>query len=515
MRVLLLGSGGREHALAIGLGADAAVDTLIAAPGNPGIAKIASEVRQVDINSPDAVLALAVESRADLVVVGPEAPLVAGVADPLRAKDIAVFGPSGAAAQLEGSKAFAKEIMEAAGVPTARARVCEDAGAASAALDEFGPPYVVKDDGLAAGKGVVVTSDRDAAWSHARECGRVVIEEYLDGPEVSLFVVTDGEAAVPLLPAQDFKRVGDGDAGPNTGGMGAYAPLPWAPLTLVDDVMSTVVRPTLAELGHRGTPFQGLLFVGLAITADGPKVIEFNARFGDPETQSVLALLETPLAGLLYAAATGTLAEHPPLHWRSGAAVSVVVAAAGYPQAPRTGDVIKGADAPGIVQAGTAVRASDGALVSAGGRVLCCTATGPDLASARASAYALVSGVELAGSHHRTDIARKAAAGRVAGTFPAETATAIIQQLNEEHAAEALLVAQTQGEQAQASAAVTTAVDWTGITFAVTTEGQTQPVRVPWPAPIVQRADIRRQLLELYHEACRLRGVPAGDDRTT
>ncbi|ASW57327.1 phosphoribosylamine--glycine ligase [Plantactinospora sp. KBS50] len=411
MRVLLLGGGGREHALALGLAADPAVDQLIVAPGNPGIAAVA-RLREVSPTDPQAVAALAVESAADLVVVGPEAPLVAGVADAVRAKGIAVFGPSSAAAAIEGSKAFAKEIMTAAGVPTARARACEDAAEVSAALDEFGAPYVVKNDGLAAGKGVVVTVDRSVAQRHAAECGRVVIEEYLDGPEVSLFVVTDGEAAVPLLPAQDFKRIGDGDAGPNTGGMGAYAPLPWAPPGLVDEVMRVVAYPTLARLRDRGTPFVGLLYIGLALTAAGPKVIEFNARFGDPETQAVLALLETPLAGLLHAAATGTLAAHPPLRWRSGSAVTVVVAAAGYPGTPRTGDPIDGADRPGVTHAGTA-RSADGALVSAGGRVLGCTATAPDLVAAREAAYALVDGVGLAGAQYRRDIALVAAESRM------------------------------------------------------------------------------------------------------
>jgi phosphoribosylamine--glycine ligase len=272
---------------------------------------------------------------------------------------------------------------------------------------------VVKDDGLAAGKGVVVTGDRAAALAHAASCDRLVVEEYLDGPEVSLFVVTDGTAAVPLLPAQDFKRLGDGDIGPNTGGMGAYAPLPWLPDGVVDDIMARVVRPTLAEMAGRGTPFAGLLYVGLALTSAGPKVIEFNCRFGDPETQAVLALLETPLAGLLYAAATGTLAAHPPLRWRAGAAVTVVIAAQGYPSAPRTGDVITGADRPGIVHAGTTRRAAGSALLSAGGRVLCCTGAGVDLAAARAAAYALVDGVALDGEQHRTDIALAAAEGRV------------------------------------------------------------------------------------------------------
>ncbi|GAB7041485.1 MULTISPECIES: phosphoribosylamine--glycine ligase [Catenuloplanes] len=411
MRVLLIGSGGREHALAIGLAADPSVERLVAAPGNPGIAQHA-ELREVAATDPAAVAALAVEVGADLVVIGPEAPLVAGVADAVRAKGIAAFGPSAAAAQLEGSKTFAKDVMSAAGVPTARAFTCTTPAEAAAALDEFGAPYVVKDDGLAAGKGVVVTDDRDAALAHAAECGRVVIEEYLAGPEVSLFVVTDGEAALPLMPAQDFKRVGDGDAGPNTGGMGAYTPLPWAPDGLVDRVMAEVVTPTLAEMRKRGTPFSGLLYVGLAITEAGPRVIEFNARFGDPETQVVLAMLTTPLAGLLHAAATGELAAHPPLTWRDGAAVTVVVASEGYPEAPRTGGVLTGAERPGVIHAGTK-RRDDGALVSSGGRVVCATATGADLTAARTAAYALVEGIELAGSHHRTDIALAAAERRV------------------------------------------------------------------------------------------------------
>ncbi|MFR9778869.1 phosphoribosylamine--glycine ligase [Micromonospora sp. MS34] len=411
MRVLLVGGGGREHALALGLAGDPSVEALVAAPGNPGIAAVA-ELREVNSVDPAAVAALAVDTAADLVVIGPEAPLVAGVADAVRAKGVPVFGPSAEAARLEGSKAFAKDVMTAAGVPTAGAYTCTDPESVRKALDEFGAPYVVKNDGLAAGKGVVVTDDRTVAEAHAAECGRVVIEEYLAGPEVSLFVVTDGEAALPLLPAQDFKRVGDGDTGPNTGGMGAYAPLPWAPPGLVDEVMRDVVHPTLAELRRRGTPFAGLLYVGLAITAAGPRVIEFNARFGDPETQVVLALLETPLAGLLHAAATGALAAHPPLRWRDGAAVTVVVAAEGYPASPRTGDPITGADRPGVIHAGTR-RDADGTLRSAGGRVLCGTATGADLAAARDSAYDLVRGIELAGSHHRTDIAAAAVEGRI------------------------------------------------------------------------------------------------------
>ncbi|MFG1997332.1 phosphoribosylamine--glycine ligase [Actinoplanes sp. NPDC048988] len=411
MRVLLIGSGGREHALALGLAADPSVDFLAAAPGNPGIAQVA-ELHEVKATDPAAVAALAVELAADLVVVGPEAPLVAGVADAVRAKGIACFGPSAAAAQLEGSKAFAKEVMVAAGVPTAGSYACTTADEVARALDELGSPYVVKNDGLAAGKGVVVTEDREVAERHAADCGTVVIEEYLSGPEVSLFVVTDGTAAVPLMPAQDFKRLGDGDEGPNTGGMGAYAPLDWAPDDLVDRVLRETVEPTLAEMRRRGTPFAGLLYVGLALTPDGPKVIEFNARFGDPETQVVLALLETPLAGLLNAAATGTLAELPPLRWRDGAAITVVVASKNYPATPRTGDVIEGAEVPGVIHAGTA-RRDDGALISAGGRVLSVTAVGADLREARDAAYALVDGIRLDGAQYRTDIALGAVEKRI------------------------------------------------------------------------------------------------------
>jgi phosphoribosylamine--glycine ligase len=411
VRVLLIGSGGREHALAVGLAADPSVDFLAAAPGNPGIAQVA-ELHEVKATDPAAVAALAVDLAADLVVIGPEAPLVAGVADAVRAKGIACFGPSAAAAQLEGSKAFAKEVMAAAGVPTARSYDCVDEDAVARALSDLGAPYVVKNDGLAAGKGVVVTDSLETAKQHAADCGKVVIEEYLPGPEVSLFVVTDGTAAVPLMPAQDFKRLADGDAGPNTGGMGAYAPLSWAPHDLVPRVMRETVEPTLAEMRRRGTPFAGLLYVGLALTPGGPKVIEFNARFGDPETQVVLALLETPLAGLLLAAANGTLAGQPPLRWHEGAAVTVVVASANYPGTPRTGDVVEGAEVPGVIHAGTA-RRDDGALVSAGGRVLSVTSVGPDLAAARDSAYALVDGVRLAGAQFRTDIALAAVEGRI------------------------------------------------------------------------------------------------------
>lgn len=405
MRVLLIGSGGREHALALGLSKDPAVTKLFAAPGNPGIAEVA-ELMPVDPLDPAAVTQLARQTKADLVVIGPEAPLVKGVADPLRDNGIAVFGPSKAAARIEGSKDFAKKVMAAANVPTARSFTCTTREEIELALATFGAPYVVKDDGLAAGKGVVVTDDFAKALEHGLACDRVVIEEYLDGPEVSLLVVCDGETAVPLLPAQDFKRINDGDEGPNTGGMGSYSPLPWAPANLVETVMTQVVQPTLKQMKADGNPFQGVLFVGLAMTKAGAKVIEFNARFGDPETQSVLALLKTPLAELLYAAASGALKTFPPLRWRDGSAVSVVISTKGYPESPRSGDVITGAD--GLFHAGT--KLENGVLQTAGGRVLCATATGRNLTEARAAAYELAGNVNIDGSHYRKDIALIAAA---------------------------------------------------------------------------------------------------------
>ncbi|RAY13565.1 phosphoribosylamine--glycine ligase [Actinomadura craniellae] len=419
MRVLLLGSGGREHALARALHRDPAVTMLHCAPGNPGTAEIADN-HVLDPTDPVATAELAQRLSPELVVIGPEAPLVAGVADELRRRGVPVFGPDREAARIEGSKAFAKEVMAAAGVPTAAARVCESGAEVEAALDEFGPPYVVKDDGLAGGKGVVVTSDRAAAVEHARGCDRVVVEEYLDGPEVSLFALSDGAHAVPLLPAQDFKRAYDGDAGPNTGGMGAYttsAGLPWAPPGLVDEVMETVVRPTIAELRARQTPYVGVLYAGLALTSRGVRVVEFNARFGDPETQVVLDRLATPLAGLLQACAVGNLDPATELEWHPGAAVTVVVAAEGYPEGPVKGDVVAGlpeaAAVPGayVLQAGTALDLDEGLLVSAGGRVVNVVGTGADLTAARAAAYAAVEQVRLRGSHHRTDIALRAAAG--------------------------------------------------------------------------------------------------------
>jgi len=413
VKTLVIGTGGREHALARALARDPEVTEVHAAPGNPGIAAVAT-LHDVDPLDGPAVAALAAALGVDLVVVGPEAPLVAGVADAVRTAGIAAFGPSGAAARLEGSKAFAKEVMDAAGVPTARAFVCTTPDEAAAALDELGAPYVVKDDGLAAGKGVVVTDSRDEALAHAAACERVVIEDYLDGPEVSLFAIcgwseADGCTVHPLQPAQDFKRVFDGDEGPNTGGMGAYTPLPWAPRGLVDEVLETVLRPTVEEMAHRGTPFTGLLYAGLALTSRGLRVVEFNVRWGDPETQPLLALLETPLGGLLMASATGTLAAAPAPVFADGAAVGVVMASRGYPASSSSGDVITGTEAAEalpdvhVIHAGTALR--DGELVTAGGRVLAVVGTGPDLEAARAAAYAGVAEISFDGAQHRSDIA--------------------------------------------------------------------------------------------------------------
>ncbi len=420
MRVLVIGSGAREHALVKAFLADPAVDDVLAAPGNAGMA---GEVRTfaVDVGNPDAVAAAAEQAGCDLVVIGPEQPLVAGAADAVRERGIRCFGPSAAAARLEGSKSFAKEVMGAAGVPTAASIDCTGVEQVADALDRFGAPYVVKDDGLAAGKGVVVTDDRDEALAHARGCfgkgSQVVVEEYLDGPEVSLFVVTDGTAAVPLLPAQDHKRVGDNDAGPNTGGMGAYTPLPWAPADLVDQIMEQVARPTIAEMARRGTPFLGVLYCGLALTSAGLRVVEFNARFGDPEIQAVLRLLRSPLAPLLRAAATGELADHPLLEWHNGAAVCVVLAAQGYPGDVIVGDEVHGiAEAdqiPGVsvVHAGTTSR--EGRLVTSGGRILGVTAVGADLADALDRAYLGVGRISIRGSHHRSDIAAAARDGLI------------------------------------------------------------------------------------------------------
>jgi phosphoribosylamine--glycine ligase len=409
VKTLVIGTGGREHALALALSRDPGVIEVHAAPGNPGIARIAT-LHDVDPMSGPDVAALAEKLGVDLVVVGPEAPLVAGVADAVTERGIACFGPSRAAAQLEGSKAFSKEVMAAAGVPTAGSRVASTLDEVAAALDAFGAPYVVKDDALAAGKGVVVTRDRDEALAHAAGCDRVVIEEFLDGPEVSLFAVCDGATARALQPAQDFKRIFDGGLGPNTGGMGSYTPLTWAQDDLAEVVLATVVQPTLDEMSRRGTPFVGCLYVGLALTLAGPRVIEFNCRFGDPDIQPVLAVLESPLGALLHAAATGSLDTVPAPSFRDGAAVTVVLASAGYPESSSKGDVIRGLadldplEGVDVIHAGTALSGDDD-VVTAGGRVLAVRATGTDVADARARAYAAADLISFDGLQRRSDIA--------------------------------------------------------------------------------------------------------------
>jgi phosphoribosylamine---glycine ligase len=419
VRVLVIGSGAREHALLLALRRDPQVTGVAVAPGNAGTARLA-EQHDVDITSGEDVVALAREVRADMVVIGPELPLVLGVADAVREAGIVCFGPSKDAARIEGSKAFAKEVMAAAGVRTAASEIVDNPANLDAALGRFGPPvgdpaWVVKDDHLAAGKGVVVTPDQDAARAHAAgllEAGHpVLLESFLDGPEVSLFCVVDGRTVVPLLPAQDFKRVGEGDTGPNTGGMGAYAPLPWLPDDLYREIVSQIAEPVAAELVQRGSSFSGLLYVGLAITKNGPAVVEFNCRFGDPETQAVLALLDSPLGQLLYAAGTGTLADFGELRWREGAAVTVVLAAENYPGRPRVGDVIAGSDVEGVLHAGTARR--DNAIVSSGGRVLSVVGTGADLSAARSKAYDILGSIRLPGSHFRGDIGLAAAEGKI------------------------------------------------------------------------------------------------------
>ncbi len=393
MRILLVGGGGREHALALGLKADPEVTEIHCAPGNAGIAEIAT-LHDVDILDNGAVVALAQELDVDLVVIGPEAPLVNGVCDQLRAAGFATFGPSKAAAQLEGSKNFAKEVMHDAGVATAKSFTCENRMEIEKALDYFSPPYVVKDDGLAGGKGVVVTDDRQVALDHALSCKRVVIEEFLDGPEISLFGISDGKTILALEPAQDFKRALDGDQGPNTGGMGAYSPLPWAPSDIVEQTHREVLAPMIAEMAARGTPFVGLLYAGLSLTDHGIRVIEFNARFGDPETQVLIPRLKTPLASLLYKAATRNL-EGEKIAWHPLSAVTVVLAAEGYPSDPKKYQQV--AKLPTI--------ADTFIFQAGGGRILSATGVGSDLTEARDRAYRAISQIEVEGSFYRTDIA--------------------------------------------------------------------------------------------------------------
>ena len=418
MRVLVIGSGAREHVITRELLSDSEVDSVVVAPGNAGIAALVQCV-PIDVTDAELIGELAVKLDVDLVIVGPEVPLMAGAANALISRGIPCFGPTREAALIEGSKAFCKEVMAQAGIATAMAHVCTDLVQAVNALDSFGAPYVVKDDGLAAGKGVVVTSDRSEAMVHAQSCfdvgGTVLIEEFLDGPEVSLFGISDGTTVVALQPAQDFKRAGDNDEGPNTGGMGAYSPLPWLDESVVGEVTERVLQPMADAMKKRGTPFVGVLYAGLAMTTRGIRVIEFNARFGDPETQVVLSRLITPLGQFLYAAATGQLGSFPPLVWESGFAVNVVIAARGYPENPALGTPISGIELAeadpnlAVFHAGTTRVGAD--LVTSGGRVLSVSAHAPTLVQARERAYEGVAKIQIAGSHFRTDIARNACDG--------------------------------------------------------------------------------------------------------
>lgn len=410
MRILVLGSGAREHAIITSLLSEDADHEITAAPGNAGIASVVPVVA-LDPTRGDVVSAYALDNDIELVVVGPEAPLVAGVADALRQRGIAVFGPGKAAAALEGSKTFAKRIMDDAGVPTGRATRAGTLQDAVEAIDEYGAPYVVKADGLAAGKGVLVTPDRDAAIDHASYWlahGAVLVEEFLAGQEVSLFLLSDGHTVLPLSPAQDYKRVFDHDEGPNTGGMGAYSPLPWLPEGFVDEVIETIAVPTIRQLASEHTPFIGLLYCGLIVTKSGIRVIEFNARFGDPETQVVLPRLISPLSELLFAAATGELSSQPRPEFSDDVAVTVVLASEGYPEEPLTGRPITGLDkVQDVTIAHAATALVDGTFVATGGRVLSVVGTGRTFSEARARTYAALEQIHLEGGHYRTDIAER------------------------------------------------------------------------------------------------------------
>lgn len=415
MRILVLGSGAREHAIVTSLLSEEEAHEITAAPGNAGIAAVVETVA-LDPTRGSVVTEYALDNDIELVIIGPESPLVEGVADALRRRGIAVFGPGKAAAALEGSKTFAKRIMDAANVPTGRAHRVGSIDEALEALDEFGAPYVVKADGLAAGKGVLVTGERNAAVDHAKHWltyGSVLVEEYLAGEEVSLFLLSDGHSVVPLSPAQDYKRAYDGDDGPNTGGMGAYSPLNWLPAGFVDEVIDTIALPTIRQLAEEQTPFIGLLYCGLIVTKDGIRVIEFNARFGDPETQVVLPRLVTPLSSLLYAASTGGLADLAAPVFSDDVAVTVVLASEGYPENPKIGRPITGLDAalavPGITIAHAATAKKGDEFVATGGRVLSVVATGATFAVARERAYEALGHIHLEGAHFRSDIALRVA----------------------------------------------------------------------------------------------------------